>query len=914
MRKTADSTHKFHKVKKPVFLMVAISGIVAISGSSFVYGQSAGGGADGIEEVVVTGFRKSLDDALESKRDSVLTTESILAEDIGKFPDLNLAEALQRTSGIAITRDNGEGQQISLRGLGPSYSRVLWNGVPVSTASDGGTDISAANRQFDFDVFSSELFGRIDVSKSAAAHQVEGGIAGVINLRNVSPFDFKGFNVSLTYKQGFQDLADDNDSNYSFIVSNTFADDTFGALFGFTSSDRSVRVDGYESQDWVSAAARGFTYTTPNDSGLSDEDLGNLLLPRLPRTEIQFGSRERISYVAAFQWNPNDDFDLNLDILGARLESDIERYNFDAEIRNREFTATDAVVGASNTVQSIHLAGVNRRSENRTFVQETSQLHVALSGVWHVSDNFKLDGVLSIANSEYDNRHTTFLARLLDTEIDIVIPGGSRPIPEVTTDVSITDPSNFFLDLIRVSPDYREEETTAFHIDATWGDDESNLRFGLAFDNFMRDQKQWDYRGSPDADIFAPSLVSPSVVPTVDQLASTLPFSDYLSILGATTDVTTDHLIIRPSAMAAYYDLGALDANAPVREAGTNDTEESTLGGYVELNHSTDFMGRTLRVNIGTRIINTKLDVAAPFQGALVKQKSSYTEFLPSFNLSLNIRDDLIVRLGGARTMTRPDIGALVPNSNVSSNGDVTSGNSELVPFLADQLDFGLEWYFADGAVLAGSIYAKNITGFIQNASTTGPFGASGISISVLDPQIFSFLTLDTPVNFNQPQNNPDATEINGLELLYQQPLDFITPGFGLLFNYSQIQGDTSFMTGNGEIVPSNIVGLSENSYNIVVYYERDNYAVRGSWNYRDDYTVTSCCRNDQPLLAIREGTGQFDMSATYILPFADNVTLTLEGINLNESEEYTYFGASDKVRRYIGSGRQVFLGVRAVF
>ena len=185
------------------------SGLACAQGSQQV-------AADGpLEEVLVTAIRRSLNDAIDSKRNSVLSTESVVAQDIGKFPDLNLAEALQRTSGIAITRDNGEGQQISLRGLGPSFTRVLWNGVPISTASDGGTDVGANRREFDFDVFSSELFTRIDVAKSAAAHQVEGGVSGVVNLRSVRPFDFDGFTANVTYKHGFQDLANEKDPNYT---------------------------------------------------------------------------------------------------------------------------------------------------------------------------------------------------------------------------------------------------------------------------------------------------------------------------------------------------------------------------------------------------------------------------------------------------------------------------------------------------------------------------------------------------------------------------------------------------------------------------------------------------------------------------------------------------------------------------
>lgn len=874
------------------------------------FGQDSKEASEQLEEIVVTAIRRSLSSAVDSKRDSVLSTESIAAEDIGKFPDLNLAESLQRTSGIAITRDNGEGQQISMRGLGPSFTRVLWNGVPISTASDGGTDVGAANRQFDFDVFSSDLFSRIDVAKSAAAHQVEGGISGVVNLRNVRPFDFGGFKASLSYKNGIQDLADSNsDSNYSFIISNTFADDTFGALFGFTSTERSVRVDGFETFDWVSQSANGFTFDVSggNNSGLSDSELNSLMLPRLPRTEVQFGSRERVSFVGALQFRPNDNFELNFDLLGANLDSDIQRHNFDVEIRSQnDLVPLDAVMGSNNNVSSIRLLNANRRSENRIVDQETEQLHWALTSSWQIADNFKLDGAISSANSQYDRRQTTFLARALDTEITLSVPPGSRSIPEIGSNIDITDPNNFVFDLIRVEPVDREEENTAFHLDATWGEEDSNLRFGVAYQKFERDTDAFRASGNP-ADFI-------DTVPALSDIASTLPFDDYLSILNVSPGVFTNHLIIDPTAAGNVFGLAQLDANAPLQESGTSDAKETTLSGYVEMNHASDFMDRPVRFNAGVRVVSTDLDVSSPFSGALITADNSYTKVLPSFNLAWDAQDDLIVRLAAARTMTRPDVGALIPSTNVADDASVNSGNPELEPFLADQLDLGVEWYFADESVLALSFFHKDINGFIQGASSQGPFSDSGVPISVLDPQIFANLTPDTIVDFSQPENVSDATRISGYELLYQQPLSFVTEGLGVLFNYSQVKGSTSFTAGNGEEVPSNIVGLSEQNYNIVLYYETEDFSVRGSWNYRDDFTVAPCCRNGQPFLRTREGGGQLDMSATYNLPFAENVTLTLEGINLNENEEYTYFGDSERLQRYIGTGRQIFFGVRASF
>lgn len=866
--------------------------------------------AEAVEIIEVTGIRGSLNQAISNKRAETLTTESISAEDIGKFPDLNLAESLQRISGVSITRDNGEGQQISLRGLGPSFARVLWHGVPISTASDGGTDVGANNREFDFDVFSSDLFTRIEVSKSAAAHQVEGGVSGVVNLRSARPFDFSnGPNATVIYKHGFHELSDSNDPNFTAIVSNTFADDTFGALFGFTTQKRQVRVDGFESQDWVSQAANGFSYdlSDGNNSGLSDTDLDNLLLPRLPRTEVQYGERDRISFVAALQYRPNDDLEVNLDILGANLDTQIQRHNLDVEIRSQnDLIPLNASADSNNILNSITLQNANRRSENRVVNQETEQLHIALSGTWYISDSLKVDAIVSNANSDYALREITFLARAIDTEVSINIPDGSTPIPEISSDIDITDPSNFVLDLVRANHVYREEEDTAAHIDVTWGDSVSNLRFGVAYNKFQRDNIYYRKTGGPDA--------MTDNVPPLEAIASVLPFDDYLDSLNATDGVFTNHLIINPNDTTDYFDFDQIEADSTIREAGTHFAKETSLSGYVEANHITDFLNRELRMNAGTRLVSTDVDVSAPFSGATLAFTSSYTEVLPSFNLAWDVAEDVLVRLGAARTLTRPNVTSLVPNTSVGSDYSVNRGNPELEPYLSNQIDVGVEWYFAEESILALSFYDKEISGFIQNEGTSGPFSDSGVPISTLDPQIYANLTPDTIVDYVQPQNIPDTTKITGFEVLYQQPLNFIVDGLGAMVNYSKINGNTSFETGNGVIVPSNIVGLSDENYNLVLFYENERFSIRGSYSFRSDYTVSACCRNNQPFLKMREGSGQLDMSATYVLPFAENVTLTLEGINLNENDEYTYFGDTRMLQRYVGTGRQIFVGARATF
>ncbi len=175
--------------------------------------------ADSMEEVVVSGFRSSLEKSLEVKRASINFTDSISSEDVGKLPDNNLAEAIARIPGVQISRTNGEGQQINLRGLGPSFTRVTLDGMPISVSSEGSVDQAARNREFDFDLLPSDLFSALEVSKSPQASIVEGGLAGTVNLRPSRPFDYDGLTVSYKLEGTYQSSSEEVDPRASFLIS-----------------------------------------------------------------------------------------------------------------------------------------------------------------------------------------------------------------------------------------------------------------------------------------------------------------------------------------------------------------------------------------------------------------------------------------------------------------------------------------------------------------------------------------------------------------------------------------------------------------------------------------------------------------------------------------------------------------------
>ena len=240
-----------------------------------------------VEEVVVTGFRASLNAALEDKRASAAAIDSIRAEDIAKFPDSNLAESVQRIPGVSIARDAGEGRNLSVRGLGPQFTRVRINGMEAQSTT-GGTDSSGGsnrNRQFDFNVFASELFNSITARKTSSAEVEEGSLGATVDLRTARPFDYKTFTMVGALKGAYNDLAEDVDPRASFLISNTFDDERFGFLFSAAYSARKALEEGSSTVRWdQGSSVGGFLPTsTPTGITIAQANATTTFHPRIPR-------------------------------------------------------------------------------------------------------------------------------------------------------------------------------------------------------------------------------------------------------------------------------------------------------------------------------------------------------------------------------------------------------------------------------------------------------------------------------------------------------------------------------------------------------------------------------------------------------------------------------------------------------
>jgi TonB-dependent receptor len=359
---------------KAILMGGSMLGAIVLLAPSLAHAQAAGGAADSVESVTVTGYAASLEKATDAKRNATNFTDTVFAEDIGKFPDTNIAESLNRIPGVTISRElDGEGVNVSIRGLGTNFTKVTLNGANIAVASTGSADQSNANREVDLNLFPTELFTQLSVSKSPTADLLEGGAAGNVNLRSARPFDKEGFRVTYNVQGSNYSGTNQLGDRGSLIVSDTWGD--FGALIGVAGVQNKIFTTGWEDGNagygspgpltaaqcpaancdtlganfWAIPATVPAGVTTGGlvpgqaidsallqklNPGLSPQQISNLLLPRLGRSMYEQGERDRYNGVASFEWRPTDSLHFYLDTIGGRTFNNYDRSDIDWGVRS----------------------------------------------------------------------------------------------------------------------------------------------------------------------------------------------------------------------------------------------------------------------------------------------------------------------------------------------------------------------------------------------------------------------------------------------------------------------------------------------------------------------------------------------------------------------------------------------------
>lgn len=925
---------KFHRLVRKIPLAGAVSVLTAFTLPP-AYAQDDEPGL--MEEVTVVGIRGSLARALDLKRDSANSVENIVAEDIGKMPDLNLAESLQRVPGVAITREGGEGRNITVRGLGPGFTRTTLNGMEVPS-STGGLDSSGGvnrGRDFDFNVFASELFNRITINKSTTASIEEGGLASTVDLYTPRPFDNPGFRLTAGAQVAVDNLADETDPRVVALISNTFNDDTVGLLLSFATSTRTVRQEGFGTVRWTSPFDNGNSWggvdadvningtpnpgaNYPDETINAAEQLDYMWHPRLPRMDSFNRDQDRTGITAALQFRPSDDLELTLDYVTSELESDVISYNYFAQFRNVQPGITPQSVTLDPSGRFITAGtfnGVQPRSESRGQFGNTEFEQIVFSGSYNVSDSTTLDFMYGTASSEHREQQFRFNLTAIDPSTFSYSFARNANVAEMSYGFDILD----FTQYEFTGPVLRDEgvdrENDTLKLDLTVEGGSSTFKTGLAFNDRTVDS----FFGTPNDVNDAPA---PSAALT-NELADEI--DNFGSGIDAPAGFPRNWLVADFDATIAAYNPRNFTVNPT--NGSTFLVNEETMGAYAEVNTDSDLLGRPLRVNAGVRVVQTDLTS----RGAILDEdggvvpltgNNTYTDVLPSTNIVWEVQDDLLLRLNMARNMTRPGLSSQSPTVNDISPlpGTISRGNPNLDPIRATSTDLGVEWYFDEDSLLSFTYFYKDIESFITGDTVEGPLSPE-LQQAVLatqpqyDPDSPQFDPNVVPVTsnnwtFSTPVNGEGA-KLEGYEIAYQQPFTFLPApwsNFGMFANYTHVESEANYGSG----IVTSLEGLSEDSYNVSLYYETESFGARVSVNSRDDYITDATGSNGNAEHATT-GPTRVDLSAYYNI--TDTISATLEVINFTEEEERLYttgpLGDLNLVREYNTTGREVYLGVR---
>lgn len=883
-----------------------------------------------IEEIVVTGFRQSLEQSLNIKRASTAATDTILAEDIADFPDLNLAESIQRIPGVAIDRVGGEGQQISIRGLSPEFSRVRINGMEGLTTTSA-TDAVGTNRgrAFDFNVFASELFNRITVHKTSTAQLDEGSLGATIELQTARPFDYNDNLTFVTsYQQGYNDYADELDPRAVALISATNDARTFGGLVSVAFSKRNIKEEGMQSGGWEFNANTGADRWA-NSASLPAE-VNNAVHARFPRYVSFEHEQERLGLTGALQWQPADSTLLSLDVLYSKLDATrtepfLEAISFarnNASGRGAT-VVTDYEIDANGTMVYGAFDNVDVRSENRFDEWTTEFTQYSLNLSQEFTDRLHLDAIVGTSKSELDVPvQTTIVLENFDSQDYVYDFRGGRTTPRISYGFDVTDPANWVVSEVRDRPSNQENTFDTARADLTFEmNDALSFSTGISWKEYGFDVTEARRDATLPINRAGCSLGRLQMDSSLGHLSS---FGENVDV---PADSPTSFFVADIDATAAALGLYTNSSCFPLvtRVQDVRSVTEEDTGAHIQMNFETEVFGLPFRGDVGVRYVETALtstgvQATGPANAQIlvpVTVEHEYTDTLPAANFVIEPVESFLVRASYAKVMSRPNLGNLSPGGTINGFSVppvVTFGNPELKPFRADAYDLSFEWYFADEALLSLALFRKDIESFTVNTVARRPWSELGLPDSLLDQVPASPSdTFDVRTTVNG-----EGGDLEGYEIQYQQPLTFL-PGpewlddFGMIANYTHVSSEVNFGVHprTGEVLITDLNGQSREAYNFTLYYDNGRFDARVSASHRGEYNrnAISGRTNGNDTDFTRSAT-YVDMSTSY--EFNDNFKLSLEALNLTEEFRTDYMDtAAERVENYFGTGRQYYLGVQ---
>ncbi|MEE4109180.1 MAG: TonB-dependent receptor [Halieaceae bacterium] len=734
-----------------------------------------------LEEVVVTGVRASIQRAMDQKRDAAGVMDAISAQDLGVFPDTNLAESLQRITGVSISRERGEGQEVTVRGFGPEFNLVTLNGRQMPTQS-------GINRSFDFANIAAEGVSGVQVYKTGKADMPTGGIGSTINISTTRPLERPGLHSTLALRAVHDTSTEEGNEitpEISGIVSNTFADDTFGVALSFSSQERdsgvqTARVDGWRSfpgtvdQDWGAGTAEwgGVPDNDPNQVNRPGPD-DVYSVPQVIGYELAEFNRKRLNGQLTLQWRPVDSVTATVDYTYANHEFTRTYSNMSGwfNFAGQQTVWSDGPIATPLTYTEIGAANDLAMGAGLDGEEETNE-SVGLNLIWDVTERLSLefdyhDSSAELApNSRFGNTSTLGLASYTRTSTTGYF-GNDLPILDVALSGPL-DPNDmivagsvFTQEVARMEIqqakfagrfDFNEMSHIDFGVQITEVDNRS------ALSTVQRDTWGGVTQPGDIADLMTPASMA-GAFDAISGSGDERRDADYFTFNLAEVVARTEELQASGAVpVAPIADLGDCGTGLCPSSNYSVDrrTNEEAIAAYVHYHLSMDLFDRPANFHAGVRYEETDVSSEAlvpTYSGvdwvggnefvalAAVDENGnqirdftslggSYDNVLPNIDFDIEIIRDLVGRISWSRTMTRPNYQDIQGGFTIDTllrvdGGTGRQGNPELLPFESDNLDLSLEWYYGDSSYVSAGYFRKDVENFIAetvNENVPVPF------------------------------------------------------------------------------------------------------------------------------------------------------------------------------------------------
>lgn len=946
-------------------------------GTSFA--QSVEDNDSGVEVIEVRGIRASLSQSLAKKKNSDEVLDSIVAEDIGKFPDTNVAESLQRIPGVSIDRAGGEGAQVTVRGFGPSFNSVLVQGRRLAT--------DTAGRNFRFDLLGAELIGGADVYKSAPSHLQAGGIGSTIDLQLQRPLNIGEEKTVLSTRAVYEDNSGDVAPQFFGLYSNTFSDNKMGALVSLSYQKRKSAQDTVFGGPFV-----GPEISEEQASVLFADEEGNGAGRYIHQQQIryarQFQDRERLGLTGVFQYQLSDTALLTVDGLFSQFDiSNQTTHNF---MFNERATYNNAATDENNVLVAWDQIG--RPFQAAVEDNRVSQVwQVGANLEWDISDSLIATVDLSYSEAEDDSAGDDFFfvvagpqavqrfdnTQGLDAPLfsnyefelatsDLNGDGQINSLDRIVGDeITAPDPNDIYSWFGTREGQGSSDEILELRTDFEWYLDKGileNVTLGAYYGD--QEKSRSDAR-TPGGGNGINNAYLQGQIPLPADLFMLQNNDNFLD--GINLNAPSQYLAYDPEAVIAYLESDAalaqrdllnnlplgtsairlgLDPSNPRADGGVGFNAidvprnafvigERTMAAYANAKLTSEVADMGLTVNVGFRYTKTETTseaFAEPFAtifpdptrpdvllstrlpAQFIKQKEDYDEFLPSVAARLNVTDEWVLRASYSKSLTRPNLADLNPGINTAPElrlSDLTgsSGNPDLDPFVSDNIDLSVEYYFKEASTVSIGFFRKDVSAFIaQQEQLEAIILPAGNRLDeVIEDR--SNIEGDTIfLNINRPRNL-NSTVVDGVEISFQHVFDNL-PGFlqhiGVSANLTYVNSDDE--VGN-ELIDAAVAlpGLSD-SQNFVLYYDDSTIEARLAYNNRDRFF--SGRQGPEPIF-----TEDFDqLDARFAWNVNENYQVFLEATNLTDSFvkrsgrfESRFGGIEDPGARYVIGARAIF-------